>query len=130
MRLTLATVSIVDDGCFSVLLDENKIPRLVTIERTFDDGRPILPGGVFVCKRRRFNRGGYMTHEVTGIEGHSLILFHKGNVETDSLGCLLTGTKFGFLSGKPAVLESRFGFEAYWAIAGGVTEYELEVVGR
>lgn len=130
MRLTLATASIIEPGCFSVLLSENGWPLLVTCERTFDDIRPVIPAGVFTCKRRMFNHGGYMTHEITGIVGHADVLFHRGNVEADSLGCVLTGLTFGVLNGMPAVLSAAAGFERYWAVTKDYEQFELEVIGR
>jgi len=130
VRLTLATVSIVDAGCFSVLLDENGYPLIVACERTFADLRPVIPAGVYVCKKRKYNAGGYMTHEITGVAGHSLLLFHRGNKETDSLGCVLTGLYFGMLDGQPCVLNAAAGFDRYWATVGQLDEFELEVSGR
>lgn len=130
MKLTLATVSIIEDGCFSVLLNEQGWPLVGTCERTFEDVRPVIPAGSFRCERRMFNHGGYMTFEIMGIPGHSLVLFHKGNTEVDSLACVLLGMKFGALKNLPAVLESQAAFDLFWTIAGGVDAFDLDVIGR
>jgi hypothetical protein len=130
MRITLVTVSIIAEGCFSVLLDQQGVPYATTVERTFEDLRPVIPNGIYLCKKRMFNRGGYWTHEITGVEGHSLLLFHKGAIEDHSLGCIVTGDGFGWYEGKPAVLYTKTGFADHMNIVGKEDEFELEVKGR
>jgi hypothetical protein len=56
-----------------------------------------IPPGIYICKRRFYNKGGYDTWEVTGVPGRSLILFHIGNTEEDLAGCLATGFGLGAL---------------------------------
>lgn len=129
IRVKLNTIGIWPDGCFSALEKDGK-RVCYTCERTFDDGRPIIPDGVFVCKRTTFIRGGYPSHEITGVVGHTRLLVHKGNTELDSVGCILVGTSIGELNGHKAVLGSKDAFARYWAELGFQTEYELEVVGR
>jgi hypothetical protein len=41
------------------------------------------------------------------VEGRTEILFHAGNLISDSLGCILMGMSHGYLAGKEAVLSSR-----------------------
>jgi hypothetical protein len=47
---------------------------------------------------------------VQGAPGRSGILIHKGNVATDTTGCILVGCRIGFISGSYAVLGSSVTF--------------------
>lgn len=127
-RLELKTVALRDDGAFSVLLWDSR-PFAVSVERAQADGLPIIRNGSYLCKRDFFHRGGYPTFEVQ-VAGHDRILFHKGNTETDSEGCILVAESFGILSGKTAVLDSKGGFAEFMALAGQLNEFYMEVTGR
>jgi hypothetical protein len=126
MKMTLVTTSILESGCYGVLHEDDGTPLCVTLERTFDDVKPVIPAGTYQCVRRMFNKGGYSTFEITGVVGHSALLFHKGNVETDSLGCVLLGSRFA----GPAIAESKVAFDKFAEYTAGVESFELEVVGR
>lgn len=146
MRLELLTSRIIPDGCFSILKDRDSGAEVChTCERTFDDGRPVIPAGEYLCKRTKFKRGGYWTFEITGVEGHSGLKFHKGNLETESLGCPLVGMREGELAVldgkivpigtpgsilKPAVVESGKAFDKFTIFTQGVKEFWLKVSGR
>jgi hypothetical protein len=106
------------EGAFGVLLAGSILP--LSLGRTYpkDDADPRgeqfvkIPPGRYVCRRTYFHRGGFDTYEVTGVEGHSRLLFHKGNVEADSEGCILVGQRFDQW-GRPAVLESALAFSVF-----------------
>lgn len=117
-----------DDGCFSALLWDG-VPFAVSVERTFEDGRPILGNGVYRCARDFYHKGGYWTFEIA-IKGHSEVKFHKGNTELDSLGCPLVAESFGAINGLTAVLDSKGGFSELMLLADGLDEFEFEVTGR
>ena len=123
----LARVAVREEGAFGVLLQDG-LPFAVTLERTFEGLRVKIPAGRYVCRSSYFHRGGYDTYEVTGVRGHSRLLFHAGNTEDDSEGCILVGRRFGELSGRPAVLESRLGFDEFMRRAAGRPSFDLEVV--
>lgn len=127
--LNLQTTSIEDEGCFGILKNGSNALCL-TLERTFDDVRPIIPAGTFNCVKTVFVRGGYGTFEITGVEGHTRLLFHRGNVETDSLGCILLGTTRGELNGEEAILGSAAAFAKFWNLVQNEDSFDLEVVGR
>jgi hypothetical protein len=133
-RLELKTVAVRPDGCYSVLLWDGR-PFAVSVERTFDQGEArhgksvVIPNGRLRCTPDFYNRGGYATYQIH-VEGHTDVLFHKGNLETHSLGCVIVGESFGQLSGKTAVLDSKGGFEEFIRLTGGVPEFYMEVTGR
>lgn len=127
--MKLKTVSIRGDGCFGVLLDSAGRPFAVTVERTFDDGQPVIRAGTYKCVRSFYHKGGYETFEIR-VPGHSRVLFHKGNTENDSTACVIVAESFGTLKGATAVLDSKGGFEEFMALTQGLAEFDLDVEGR
>lgn len=128
VRLELKTVAVLPEGCFSVLVWDG-VPFAVSVERTFDDGKPVITNGKFLCKRDFYHKGGYATYEII-IDDHDRVLFHKGNAETDSSGCIIVAEKFGALNAAPAVLESKEGFTEFMFLANGIDSFGMEVTGR
>lgn len=106
------------DGAFGMMFDWEGKPFAVTLERTFDDGRPVIPEGIHDCHKDKYVKGGYDTFEIE-IPGHDRILFHKLNTEEQSLGCIGIGEKFEdfvLKDGKlvPGIAESGVGFLQFW----------------
>ena len=128
VRLKVKTVAVLDEGCFSVLLWDGR-PFAVSVERTFENNRCVIENGAYLCKRDFYHKGGYETFEIF-VEGHDRILFHKGNAETDSEGCVLVAESFGVLKGQAAVLDSAGGFTEFMKLSAGLTEFDMEVTGR
>ena len=127
-RLELHTVAVLPDGCFSVLLWDGR-PFAVSVERTFDDGRPVIQAGEYECVRTTYHKGGYETFEII-IKGHTRVLFHKGNTEDDSLACVLVAEAFGVMGQKVAVLDSRTGFGQFMEATAGLERFTMKVTGR
>lgn len=127
-RLKLKTVAVRDDGCYSVLLWDGR-PFAVSVEHTFGDGRPVLWNGMFECVRSQYFKGGYPTFEIM-VQGHSRILFHKGNREEDSRGCVVLGEQFGVLNGQAAVQVSGAAYDEFMALTKGLDRFSMEVSGR
>ena len=128
---SLVRVAVRFDGAFGVLL-ERGLPFAVTLERTYGEpgGAPQIvkiPAGTYHCERTRFQRGGYETFEVTGVAGHSRLLFHRGNVEGDSEGCILVGQCFGTIQGAGAVMLSQLAFTDFMKRCAGRLNFSLEV---
>jgi hypothetical protein len=132
--LTLHRVARRPDGCYGVLLhhvgdsDAAGTPFAVTLERTFGSELDVtIPVGEWRCHRSFFYRGGYSTYEIE-VPGHSRVLFHRGNVETDSEGCVLVAEEFGVLKQTAAVLNSGHGFMEFLQHCGGREAFELRVL--
>ena len=128
--LSLVRVAVRFDGAFGVLLDRGA-PFAVSCEHTYGQGTtaPIvkIPAGTYQCQRTYFAGGGYDTYEVTGVPGHSRLLFHRGNTEVDSDGCILVGEYFGEIGGVPAVMLSQMAFTAFMHRMAGRDSFSLEV---
>lgn len=90
-----------------------------------------IPPGKFKCVRgvHQLTTGGpFVTFEVTGVKGHSGLLFHAGNTYRDSHGCILLGHSGFLLSGIPGVSNSKASFLKFMEMLNGVDPFELEVV--
>lgn len=131
----LVRLCVAPDGAFGVLLVDGVPAGPVTLERTYPlaESHPRgpqfvkIPGGRYRCVRTWYYRGAVETFEVVGVVGHSRLLFHAGNAELDSEGCILVGRRFGFLGGKPAVLDSREGFREFIRLTNGRPSFDLAV---
>lgn len=124
--MQLKRVAILKDGAFGVLM-HNAVPFAVTLERTYDPGNTVKIGnGFHECHRSRYAKGGYDTWEIT-VPGHSRILFHKGNVELHSEGCVLVAESYAVFGDKPGVAMSGQGFEEFMKRTGDVDSFLLEV---
>lgn len=99
-------------GTFGVILYEH-IPFALSLERQWlDNQRSIscIPAGTYTCSRVDSPKFGD-TFEITNVPNRSHILFHKGNIDDDSHGCVIVGEQFGVLQGSPAVLASSAGYK-------------------
>lgn len=132
--LIIRRVTTSDQGTFGVLVFEN-IPFAVTLEREWLDNRPsvgdvpgsCIPDGEYICKRVNSPRFGD-TFEVTNVFNRSHILFHKGNLEDDSRGCILVGEEFGTISGESGIRSSKSGYNEFKAILRDDIEFRLLIV--
>jgi hypothetical protein len=76
-----------------------------------------IPSGTYNCKP--YSGTKYKdVYIVEGVVGRSAILFHWGNTEKDSSGCILIGNRLGSLNGEPAVLESKRCFQRLRSLIG------------
>ena len=127
-KLTLKRIAENEDGTFGVLIDGDT-PFALTLERNWLSNKPnesCIPAGKYVCKRIISPRFGE-TFEITNVPGRSHILFHTGNLEEHSKGCILIGEEFGYLNGKVAVLSSRKGFKEFMDRLNGLSSFEIEI---
>lgn len=128
-KLLLLRVAYTEIGTFGVLI-YNNIPFAVTLERAWSGnkvGTSCIPEGNYKCSRTLSPKFGD-TFEVKEVPGRTHILFHKGNLEEDSHGCILVGEQFEFWSdGRPSILASKHGFEEFLNIFRHDNDFELEI---
>lgn len=142
MKLTLSRFDIDADGACGNLHNEDRSFELFTIERTYPTESDIywqtgqaqfvkLPPGTYTCVRgphQLANGPKFETFEITGVPGRTGMLFHSGNFETDSEGCVLVGRKMKADSmGRRFVAESKLGFQDLMKHLEGLNEFTLEV---
>jgi hypothetical protein len=138
MDMTLQRFEKGQHGIFSNLLDDqgNKIDVTVTHAYQWLDDvwQPKTPPGRYLCVRGTHTLDGvhhFDTFEITGVPGHTGILFHQGNVEEESKGCELVGGHVGSLieagTEEEAVLDSAEGFRRFMHLQGDAVEFWLTV---
>lgn len=129
-RMRISRVGYTINGTFGVLLDANDYPVCVTLENPWKDNQPsvsCIPAGSYEAMPVNSPKFG-PTWEVIDVEGRTHILFHKGNTHLDTHGCILVGSRYGQLSGIPAVLESNTAFVHLMAEWAELTIFPLDIV--
>ena len=79
-----------------VLQIENLTPFCLTLERTWLNNQRMvscIPSGEYLCKRGRYEKGGYETFEII-CPPREEVKFHIGNIDDDTHGCILLGEMF------------------------------------
>ncbi|MCR4288580.1 MAG: DUF5675 family protein [Deltaproteobacteria bacterium] len=126
--LKLIRIASDNDGTYGVLVD-GLTPFAVTLERQWLDNAPnisCIPNGTYTCKRVNSPRFGE-TFEVMDVPNRSHILFHKGNTENATQGCILVGEQFESLHDKTAVLQSQHGYAEFMNRLSGSFIFILEI---
>ena len=127
-QIKLVRIAYIDDGTFGVLFDEDT-PFCLTLEREWRDnkrGESCIPAGQYICKRVKSPKFGD-TFEILDVFGRSHILFHKGNIEDDSHGCVITGEEYGKYKNKVAVLSSGRAFKEFMTRLDGERFFKLYI---
>lgn len=120
MDLKLTRNKFCSDGVFGELHTMSGQFIAVTLEHSYDDV-PKLPPGSYVCERGQHKLHGmeksFEAFEVKDVPGHSGILFHVGNYNENSDGCILLGKGLGKkLSGGMMIMDSQKTFDAFMAL--------------
>lgn len=136
MTLILKRKDYRNDGIFSELLTEEGKKLCETLEHSYPDSAgkwsPKIPGGNYLCvrgsHRLHADHPVFETYEVTGVSGHQGILFHCGNTENDSEGCVLLGQAAVEKDALRTLIHSRDAFKDFMARVGLAQSFILKVV--
>ena len=109
--------------------------KLVTLELPWRDNevnRSCIPSGEYTCikTQNRITTGGMhipVTFEVIKVPGRGGVLFHVGNTEKDTNGCILVGMRIGELHKKTAILSSRTAFSLFLQELKSVDKFKLTI---
>jgi len=119
------------EGTFGVLRIQKRV-FCVTLEpqdlQNVRD-RSSIPAQQYLCRRHRSQRFGE-TFMVTDVPGRKDILFHPGNTEADTAGCILVAEHYGKLRGNRAVLNSGVTFGRFMEALAGHDTAHLTVYER
>lgn len=129
MTLYLKRQEFREDGVFSHLEDSKGNLIAATLEHSFDL-KPKVYDGVFKCVRgthRLHNNVPFETFEITGVVEHSGILFHVGNYNSDSDGCVLLGTDIAPSDKGQMVRHSMIAFSKFMGLLEGQQSFDLIV---
>lgn len=135
MDLILKRVAFRKDGIFSNLLDDQGTILFPTLEHSYLDNSahyfPKIPDGSFECIRGPHRLEGmtndFETFEITGVIGHTNILFHVGNFNDDSEGCVLVGTSIVKAPYLWTISNSRIAFDKFMDLQNGLDNFQLAV---
>ena len=115
-----------DQGALGVLI-LNGIYFCSTLEPdSTDDKRFQIPAGIYYCER--YSGTKYKDTFEIKVPDHTALLFHSGNIEEDSLACVLLGQYPGKLRGNRAVLNSGVTFEKFKALMKNTSWFYLEII--
>jgi hypothetical protein len=126
MNAKLIRVEMSNQGAIGVLLFD-KVIFCFCLEPDIDEiGKLYISSGNYQCVRFHGSKWPN-TFEIL-VPGHSAILFHSGNIEADTLGCLLLGSSVGKLKGDRAVLNSGQTFQSFLDYTKDVNSFPLEII--
>jgi hypothetical protein len=129
MTYTLIRRVFREDGIFSELFDDKNNSIAVTLEHSYDN-KPKVYDGTFTCIKgihRLHDNIPFDAFEITGVNGHTGILFHVGNYNKDSDGCVLVGTDVQDTDSGRMVTHSMIAFSKFMAGLEGVSSFTLVV---
>jgi hypothetical protein len=134
--LQLKRIASDNDGTYGVLLEGTK-PLMLTLEESWHSNEKeisCIPTGRYLCKRVNSPHFGN-TFEVTDVKDREHILFHSGNHEGHTKGCILLGLQYGELqaidddTGKveeqTSVLHSKAAFSIFMSKLKDNEEFEI-----
>ncbi|WP_454907616.1 DUF5675 family protein [Variovorax gossypii] len=124
------------DGIFGSLYVSDA-PFCVTLEHAFADSYggywPAVPKGNYTCvlgshQLAHYNQGrAFQSYEVQSVPGHRGIIFHPGNHNADSKGCIFLGLGVHTHSSTWSVTHSQEAFERFLALLSGSSAFYLSV---
>ena len=127
-RMIIKRIAETDDGMFGVVVD-GITPFALTLENMWlNNTRNLscIPAGEYRCERVNSPRFGD-TFEVMNVPDRTHILFHKGNTEDNTKGCILIAEEFGYLNKKTAILSSSKGYGEFMQRLEGLDSFTLKI---
>lgn len=115
-----------NEGTFGSLVLDGQ-PICNTLEPYSRDNKrrvSCINAGPYVVKKHKSPKYG-STYMITDIQGRDLVLFHWGNRDKNSEGCILLGEQFGELYGDWALLSSRKAFKEFMEKLDDCNEFNL-----
>ncbi|MCK5601902.1 hypothetical protein KAR91_08540 [Candidatus Pacearchaeota archaeon] len=86
-----------------------------------------IPTGLYKVERKLSPRWGD-SFQVMGVAGRTHIVIHNGNIEANTLGCILLGRTFGKLNGEPAVMISKPTVKRFMEKMKGINSFTLKIM--
>lgn len=125
------------DGIFGILADMTGKVVAVTLQHAYDAevgngtyAAKISPGTYKCVKgthRLEGMFGNFVTFEITGVAGHTNLLFHWGNYNKDSEGCVLLGESIEEAGSERMITHSRDTFAKFMGLLTDINTFTLTV---
>ena len=126
MNLLLKRIDFTPDGIFGELQDESGKALYSTLEHSYACMVKV-PVGTYTCQRGTHQLDHspkpFETFEIIDVPGHSGILFHVGNYNADSDGCVLLGLR----REGSMLVGSRLAFDGFMGLQKGIDQFTLIV---
>ena len=129
MVIKIIRVESGDEGTFGILTLNGRA-FCVTLEPEDLNNRDFvscIPTGTYLCKRIVSPKYGDV-FEVQDVPSREHVLFHAGNRDQNTEGCILLAQYFGKLKGDRAVLNSGFTLKAFMQELGDEMSFALQIV--
>lgn len=134
MNLILKDRVYLPEGIFGKLQSPAGVKLFETLERSYPQENvppggynflPKLRAGTYVCERgmHHLHSGPLETFEITGVPGHTGVLFHPLNLQSGSEGCVGVGRALYV----DAITNSRDAFEEFLKLQTGLSHFTLTV---
>lgn len=117
-----------DQGALGVLMFDGSIFSYTLEPDMNEPGKLYIPQGMYCCQRFHGTKWPN-TFEII-VPGHTAVLFHSGNVEADTRGCVLLGATVGKLRCNRAVLNSGDTFKAFLSFLVKESDFVLFMEDR
>lgn len=125
MHAKIIRVEMSSQGALGVLVLDNEA-FCCTLQPDWNDPEWFcIPDGDYTCKRFHGKKWPD-TFEIM-VMGHTALLFHAGNTEADTEGCILLGASFGKLKGNRAVLNSGTTFREFLTRTQSLHSFTLSI---
>lgn len=85
-----------------------------------------IPAQQYTAVRHKSPKFGE-TFLVKDVPGRDLVLFHAGNTDEDTKGCVLLGSALGIVKGDRAIVASRAAFAGFMDVMREIDEFKLSV---
>lgn len=138
MDMVLRRLSPRQDGILGELQSDDITSfKCATLEHAYTDEQgswlPKVTEGFYKCVRGLHSLKGsphpFETFEIVGVSGHKGILFHVGNFNNDSDGCVLLGERIAIPEhGTLMIGDSKKTFERFMLVQQGRETFNLTVI--
>ena len=126
-RIKIIRVEKSEAGVFGVLIVDGEVFCATLEPQDLDNrvGVSCIPAGTYTCMPIDSPHFG-KTFEIMDVPDRTSILFHGGNLASDTKGCVLLGRQYGLLGGDRGILSSRPALREFLQRAGR-DKFEIEI---
>ena len=125
MIARIVRVEMTSQGALGILLLDNEAFCCTLEPDISETGKLYIAPGTYDCPR--FHGTKWKDTFEIKVPGHTAVLFHSGNTEADTLGCILLGASFGKLKGQRAVLNSGETFNTFLSLTKNLAQFTLTI---
>lgn len=133
MKLVLKRIAFNPKQTYGVILrkdnDTYSKPLFVTLEDAWNNNASdvsCIPEGLYLCHRITSPHFGEV-FEVGNVPNRTHILFHAGNSDVDTHGCILLGTSFDVSCDR--IMQSQAAVFAFMSMLKNEDSFSLEIQG-